>query len=899
MNPSIHHRCIVVIFVTALSVTSLTSCRDTPTAPKRVELLRVSDVINAPGDYGSPEVIFLAPLGPKKHPRGVLDTTLAPSISLCRLKDGACADTLAHFVSDSSADSIRRVDINERAYFVRWKLKGLPADPSVTYRAVVSLGDTTVGHTDIKIVPPGYRASPDDTLEFAFITERNNVNVRFQIFVPPVTLTVIAEQGVHGNLTSQTYTIRRGDRVMYDFAADSGYRNALVTLDQQSVARHGRVTMDDSHVLIASADRELGVAPGDEWILKDARALLKTGDKVKAAQQLLTKLDEMSDTAGIVERLRRVEMTWLQRDANPESMAALDAALSNHQLSAGEGEGTPGSTSIGSGGGGIATALLVPFSTGTVRLLQPSASVMSPGVQGEPVTIAYVNGILTTPLGALFAAHHVALAARSAKWDAGVPFDVRLMYNRSAMANETSAEDRCVLELGVKGDWLGLNSLPDEIAGCLNSTAPSALALLSDYLEVGQQFSRVLNRSITARPADVDSIAAFTTRLRDEGRHVVFVMHSQGNLMVQQALTLLQKRGQYLQSRDTTCIGGVALASPTSESWPIAARHLHGLTVEGDAIISLGRNRFPRVQTPLSDSAEQATAGGAFTKVAALMTGRAIRWGVRLHSVIESYLGQEPIRSRIQDAIVSSYRGCAVGTVVPVPRTMALHPGDGASFHIDLLDLNGSALDGQRGVAWIAEEQSDWQRAVKVSTTGAVTARYVGGTSATVFTRSVAGTTGVTVDPAPIVVTAVETLSARWVPLWISEGDQVPILPFDIPATSWDGGSCAENAIFYSNGRTGTFSKECTEDYRVSAQAFPAADKYVATFFEKGATAARYSVTGSTGSLRGTNGGPAPNLDRLPGPIPMDRISVTAFDVAGHLLASGTACVHGCVGWHQ
>jgi len=263
---------------------------------------------------------------------------------------------------------------------------------------------------------------------------------------------------------------------------------------------------------------------------------------------------------------------------------------------------------------------------------------------GEPVTIAYVNGILTTPLGALFAAHHIAVAAREAHWYANVPFDVKLLYNRSAMASESSTEDRCILELGIKGDWLGINSLPDEVAKCLNSTRPRALALLADYVEVGQQLSSVLDRSLTARPTDVDTVAAITTRLRDEGRHVVFVMHSQGNLVIQQALTLLAHRGKYTQSHDTTCIGGVALASPTSEAWPIAARHLHGLVVDGDAILMLGHNKFPRVRTPLSDSAASATGGSFRARIVSLATAANLRWGMRLHGIIESYLMQPPMR---------------------------------------------------------------------------------------------------------------------------------------------------------------------------------------------------------------------------------------------------------------
>ncbi len=888
-------------------------CSDTPTAPVTLKPTGASEAINAPGDEGAPETIFLAPLGPRKHPRGILDTTLAPSVAICRLNGDDCgaADTLAHFAYDSTADSTHRIELNERAYHFRWKLKDLPADPSTAYRVVVTLGDTAAGFTDVKLVDPDYRPAAEDTSRFAFISDRNWLNVRFQIFVPPVTLTVISEAGVHGDLSSQTYSFRRGDRVQYNFTADSGYRNVLVTLDQNPIAKRGRVIMDDSHVLIASADREAGVASGDEWILHDARALLRSNDKIASAQKLLDKLDEMQDTANIMERLRRVEMTVLQRDADATAMPALDAALAGHTFDAGSGAGSgddaPGT---GGGGGGTASALLVPLGSSSHSQLlpqlppqlRPTATIMSPVLQatssGEPVTIAYVNGILTTPLGALFAAHHIAVAAREAQWYANVPFDVKLLYNRSAMASESSAEDRCVLALGIQGDWLGINSLPDEVAKCLNSTRPRALALLADYAEVSQQLSGVLDHSIRARPADVDTIAAITTRLRDAGRHVVFVMHSQGNLIVQQAMALLAHTGKYSQSHDTTCIGGVALASPTSEAWPIATRHLHGLVVDGDAILMLGHNKFPRVRTPLSDSAASATGGSVRARIISLATAAKLRWGLRLHGIIESYLMQPPMRGRIQDAIVTSYKGCALGDVSIAPGDMRLHTGETGSLSATLRDMAGDPLDGRRGLTWKAEAQSDWQRGVVLSSEGVATARYVGGTTVSAVTRNVIGTTGVTVDPAPLHVSANETLSAQWVFVWPpSTGNQDPIPDFVVPPTTWGGGSCAEFTVLRSNGREGTASKQCTADYHVTIGEFAGADKYVGAFFEKHATASLFSASARTGSLHGAISGPTANIDLLPGPLLIDRIGVTALDFAGHLLASGNVCVHGCVGW--
>ena len=894
---------VVLPCILASVAAALHGCQESATAPARPpanSLSQSAAAINAPGDSTAPEIVFLAPLGPKSHPRGELDTTLAPSVAICRLANDHCGtDTLAVFHSDSSADSTQRVLLNERAFYVHWNTRNLAADSSITYRIVVTLGDTTVGFTDVRIVAPDYSPSVEDTLQYAFINPRNALRVRFQIFLPPVMLTVISEPGVSGNLASQSYMFRRGSRVLYNFSADSGYSNALVTLDQRSIPRRGSIIMDDSHVLIASADRNTDIARGDEWILRGARTALRAPDKVAAAQKLLDSLDAMPDTTNIVDRLQRVELTILNRDQDAAAMAELDAALDGHEFNAGSGEGQrgdiPGNGGGGSGGG-IATSLLVP--TNSAPLLRPAATIMAPaGRMSESLTIAYVNGILTTPLGALFAAHHVAMAARSAQWYANVPYDVKLIYNRSAIADDASAEDKCILDLGIKGDWLGVNSLPKELAKCLDTTEPGAMHMLADYAEAGNELVSVMNHSAAGRPRDADTVAAFANRMRAEGRHVVFVMHSQGNLIVQQGLALLRTRGQYSQASDTTCIGGVALAAPTSDGWPISARHLHGLVVDGDAILVLGKNHFPRVRTAMSDSAVRETTGSIRARIVSLATAARLRWGVRLHSVVESYLSQTAMRGRIQDAIVSAYKGCALGDIQVTPRTMQLKTGESRAFSATLADLNGDVLDGKRGITWNAHSESDWQRAVSLSPDGIAQARYVGGTSVTASGRALTVNAGAVVDPAPITVKTTETLTAQWVLVYMTQSTFNPPPVLAPPAVGWSGGSCTEKLKLTGGDVAATYSKECYANYRVTTDLFPNAEKYEAAFFEKGGTASLFTVSRPLPSIPGDIGGPMATFEPLPGPTVIDRISLNAFDAFGHLLASGVGCVHGCVGW--
>jgi len=131
----------------------------------------------------------------------------------------------------------------------------------------------------------------------------------------------------------------------------------------------------------------------------------------------------------------------------------------------------------------------------------------------------------------------------------------------------------------------------------------------------------------------------------------------------------------------------------------------------------------------------------------------------------------------------------------------------------------------------------------------------------------------------------------------MSESNTYPPPPFEVPAVGWNGGSCTEKATFSSNGRTGTFSKQCRADYQVTSNGFPGASQYTANFFEKNATASLFIRSGTSASLSGWVGGPTPTLDMLPGPTLLDRIVMSAFDAGGHLLAQGVGCVHGCLGW--
>lgn len=901
----------LALIATVAVLAAEAACRDTPTAPT-AHNVNVSPAVDAPGDSDALEISFLAPLGPRRPPKGDLDTTLAPTVTICRLNGDSCtADTLAHFTSDPGATTDQRVQLTDRAYVATWDLSAIPTDTSTAYRIVVALGDTTVGYADVRVVPAGYRPPASDTARFAFLTPRHALSIQFQIFMPPQLLTVFAEPGVHGSLVTGSSVHRHGERLSYQFEADSGYTNVLVTVDQEYLPRRGKVTMNRAHVLVASADREASVAHGDEWMVLEGRALLRSARPVLAAQQFLDDIGATPDTINLATRLARVEQILLQ--ANPAALRALDLALVGHSFSAGSGLGVAAPVVVptpGGGGGMVAENVLLGPAAAPRLVPARSVGIMTRS-RYEPLTIAYVNGVLTSPYGALFNADAVARMARASTWSVEVPFEVRLIYNSTATSDGTDPNDRCVIELARNSQGLGINMLPQYLTECEKRTSPTTnvsdiLAKLADFAEAGIQLSNIITGLPLPHPADADSVAAITARWMAAGRHVVFVPHSQGNLMVQQGINILSRKGHYHPATDTTCIGAVPLAAPTSDNWPISSRHLTGIVAAHDAILALGSNHFPQVHTPLGDSADsQLGQWRRLSQVRGLAGALTIRWAVRIHELTGGYLEPEPIRTRIQEALVHSYKSCALGEIAVTPQRMVLPTGASRTFSSKLLDLNADPLDGSRVITWNGDSGDDLQRAVSVLPDGRVRALYVGGTAARASTSTVTSTVAVEVEPAPLPVVVAESLSARWAPISGTGASAAPGIPSgpaptysEMPAP-WNGDNCmVRQEITLEQGQLGRVSKVCTASYRVTAEPVPNATRYEANFFELNHTNRLFSLAASTPVLRGEISGPPDSLiGDIPGPTLLDRVNVTAWDGAGHLLSSGSACAHGCAGW--
>jgi hypothetical protein len=213
--------------------------------------------------------------------------------------------------------------------------------------------------------------------------------------------------------------------------------------------------------------------------------------------------------------------------------------------------------------------------------------------------------------------------------------------------------------------------------------------------------------------AEVDAIALASRiqELRASGLHVILVPHSQGNLMANQAIHRLHSvTGEFDPTRDSTCIGLVSLASPTSRRWELGEHYIAPIVVRGDVVPTID-NEWPPIDTDLSHQ---------LLDIPSLET--AFRpTGIILHEVIGSYFLQSQSRAAIRLGLENVYRACAVASLAVRPTSLTLTLGSSGSISAIALNAFGDTLGG-RSVSWMSAAPS----VVSVTSIGPMVARAQG-----------------------------------------------------------------------------------------------------------------------------------------------------------------------------
>jgi hypothetical protein len=459
------------------------------------------------------------------------------------------------------------------------------------------------------------------------------------------TLSVVVSEGVTGSPSQGSGPVDKGSKVDYAFTSKAGFGDLVVTVNGNVVSSTGSFTCDTATTLVATASRAPNVEPSDVPVVSTASAIVSSTDAVGAFKLHVAALGNVFRSAAGATALLRVSEA--ERQAAITSTATPDRLVSVHRSLSGR------------------TFWLPTISSG--------AAAHASAADEKPITYLYVNGILTNPWTA--AADALAFSAAIAPIRSASDI-VGLFYNSSWLANGTTPTSVCLLPLF------------ESISGDASPWVYAQLALKclqehNDKLDLPELFRQLTDVELgfksEAEP-DAKLLAAAILDEVDQGRRVVVVAHSQGNLMTQQALSTIQRTAIPGLS-PLPCIGVLRYAPPSSKNWIVESdQHLGGFVIEGDITRYLGANAdLPSFKTSRSSALL------VFASAAAAMSNDFVAYFIVpavIHFVRAGYIENPDAKAR------------SISDLVALQNAVRLGDGCGGAFKVILASSGQDNGDG-------------------------------------------------------------------------------------------------------------------------------------------------------------------------------------------------------------
>lgn len=694
------HRCLAVVAIVAVAG----ACADPiagPATRPRSDLVPSSPP--APG-----RVVFLAPLGDGDAPNGASDLSRHVAVAICALADSACTDVLARFDTGAESSPLRvaggdQASRSGRGYYeATWRVPRLAGDTGADVRIHVLVEGVERGHADAHVLGTAERRrlyAPNGPA----LAPGSNLDIRFWIEKPPRRFTVLVGPGVRGMPGPSDSLWAFGTRVPYAFLPVRGYENVLVRVDGMPAPPIGLIETDTEHVLTVTADRRVILPSSALPLYGKARGLLTAANPVAAYQSYLDAADAYVESPSqshdaAMHDVEDVEFLAFDPIRDSAALQRLDNALDGQVFAVGD--------------TGVGAARLGAAASSVRRVRTSDANAASDSV--ERTVFLYINGIATPqlgPEGAIATRFELGrIVSEVPQFAAHREFGVRFYYNRTYREQRPTQEQQrahCVALFASRFAFgnVGANSFAPFMAAC---TADPSYRRFSDHdlLECVRQMLAILGNT-NAAEADAVGLAARIQILRTSGSHVILVPHSQGNLMANQAIHLLRSvTHEFDPARDSTCIGLVSLASPTSRRWELGEHYIQPIVVRGDLVPTFD-NDWPAIDTDLSHQLlDQPSLETVFKPT-----------GIILHSVIGSYFMQPQSRAAIRTALESVYRACAVSSVMVQPTALTLTVGNNAPLAALARNAFGDTLGGH-SFGWSSTNEA----VVSATPTGASTA---------------------------------------------------------------------------------------------------------------------------------------------------------------------------------
>jgi len=655
-------------------------------------------------------VIFLPPLGAGAIPSGASDVSRHVAVEICVRADTACAGSAIARIDTGGGDGSRlrvvgSTDIGRAFYEAVWPVPSALGDTGVNLRVGVVVDGAQGGHVDVRVRGSSDRLRPSPPNGEVVVAGPDLV-IRFWIKKPPRRFTVLVGPGVRGAPGASDSLWSYGSRVPYAFAPAPGYENVMVRVDGMAARPVGLVVTDTEHILTVTADRRVVLNSSVLPLYQRARAVLSAAEPVGAYQAYLDMASGYveSSARGVdaaTQDVRDVEFLAFDPIRDSAALRKVDAALGGHVFT------------VDSAGGATVSAARQSRTRSVLRGLDATGEDST-----EKTVFLYVNGIATPQFGpqGAFATRLVLhrIVSEVPLFRDQRRFDVKLFYNRTYSEQRPTSEQQrshCVALFASRfaSGYVGANSLAPFMAACMSDPAYRRFSD-HDLLECVRQMWAIIANTDGVEE-DAAALAARIQELRTAGSHVILVPHSQGNLMANQAIHRLRSvTHEFEPARDSTCIGLVSLASPTSRRWELGEHYIAPVVVRGDVVPTID-NDWPPIDTDLShELLDHPSLETAFTPT-----------GIILHEVIGSYLMQPQSRAAIRLGLENVYRACAVSSLAVRPTSLTLVIGDGASLTTIALNAFGDTLGG-RSVEWMSTVPS----VVTVTATGPMAAHVQG-----------------------------------------------------------------------------------------------------------------------------------------------------------------------------
>lgn len=450
-------------------------------------------------------------------------------------------------------------------------------------------------------------------------------------FVENAVLIVVLDGGVVSSLQEGTTTVKTGEEIAYSFSTESGWTDLAVWINGVTSPDSGAVEARDTVAFLALALPEQPL-PEEDSVLADERRALAQATSAEAfllaAEEYLRKL-ESAGALDSPEQLDRIRAETFDPKSGYEQAVRLNGLLRGSRIFFRDGQ------LVGLGNSGV-PGPAPPF--GSTDTWVP----------------VFINGIFNGETGALESSATLAKILKEGGFGGGMEF----WYNPNITDDRQAFTVKgCLLSLD--RDWTAKAKV-SKFLDCVN-----VFEIFEEFDPVEALLQTVeVSTGMNGSPSNDDArdFDALLQASMSRGSHLQFVAHSQGNLVLQEALGLTQGAGGNLP----LCFGVTGIAEPVSGQarWPLTTGRYQSIVAEGDAILALGRNNSPTIETQLSGERSKdldalelnwldlVFLNRAITKSIAQLIVRAY-YGIRIHT-ISAYFADSNAKQAIVAAVADN-----------------------------------------------------------------------------------------------------------------------------------------------------------------------------------------------------------------------------------------------------